>query len=76
MMPIAIPLAVTTGGSIPLAIAAVLSGGNFGEVISPMSGMTAVSAQADHMGYVRAMTPYNILAASVALFLIVPFVVS
>lgn len=77
MMPIAIPLAVTTGGSVPLAAAAVFSGGTFGDVTSPVSGMTAMSAGAagaDHMGYVRAMTPYNILAALIAagLFLIVP----
>lgn len=81
MMPIAIPLAVTTGGSIPLAVAAVFSGGTFGDVTSPVSGMTAMSsgaAGADHMGYVRAMTPYNILAATIAagLFLIVPFIIS
>lgn len=69
MMPIAIPLAVTTGGSVPLAVAAVLSGGTFGDVTSPVSGMTAMSAGAagaDHMKYVKAMTPYNILAATLA----------
>lgn len=81
MMPVAIPLAVSTGGSLPLAVAAVLSGGTFGDVTSPVSGMTAMSAgtaQADHMGYVRAMTPYNILAATIAagLFLFIPFVTS
>lgn len=79
MMPIAIPLAVTTGGSLPLAVAAVFSGGTFGDVTSPVSGMTAMSAgaaQADHMKYVRAMTPYNLLAAGLAggLFLIIPFI--
>ncbi|UOQ93986.1 Na+/H+ antiporter NhaC family protein [Halobacillus shinanisalinarum] len=78
MMPIAIPLAVATGGSIPLAVAAVLSGGTFGDVTSPVSGMTAMSAGAagaDHMKYVRAMTPYNLIAASLAagLFFVVPF---
>ncbi|UYG98076.1 Na+/H+ antiporter NhaC family protein [Cytobacillus firmus] len=81
MMPVAIPLAVSTGGSLALAVAAVLSGGTFGDVTSPVSGMTAMSAgtaEADHMRYVRAMTPYNILAAIIAagLFLIIPFVTS
>ncbi|MDC3425630.1 hypothetical protein NC797_14070 [Aquibacillus sp. 3ASR75-11] len=81
MMPIAIPLAVTTGGSLPIAAAAVLSGGTFGDVTSPVSGMTAMSAgaaQADHMKYVKAMTPYNLLAASLAaaLFLVIPFIIS
>lgn len=81
MMPIAIPLAVTTGGSIPLAVAAVLSGGTFGDVTSPVSGMTAMSAgaaEADHMKYVRAMTPYNLVSASLAagLFIIIPFFIT
>jgi tetracycline resistance efflux pump len=81
MMPIAIPLVVTTGASIPLAAAAVFSGGTFGDVTSPVSGMTAMSAgvaETDHMKYVRAMTPYNITAAALAagLFLVVPFVIS
>jgi len=79
--PIAIPLAVTTGGSVPLAVAAVFSGETFGDVTSPVSGMTAMSAgaaQADHMKYVKAMTPYNILAAVLAagLFLIIPYFIS
>jgi tetracycline resistance efflux pump len=78
MMPVAIPLAVTTGSSIPLAVAAVFSGGTFGDVTSPVSGMTAMSAgiaNADHMKYVRAMTPYNMTAAalSAVLFLAVSF---
>jgi Na+/H+ antiporter NhaC len=76
MMPVAIPLAVTTGSSIPLVVAAVFSGGIFGDVTSPVSGMTAMSAgitNADHMKYVRAMTPYNMTAAalSAVLFLAV-----
>lgn len=80
MMPIAIPLAATTGSSLPIAIAAVFSGGTFGDVTSPVSGMTAMSAgiaEADHMKYVKAMTPYNITAAVVAaaLFALVPFVI-
>ncbi|WP_026700763.1 Na+/H+ antiporter NhaC family protein [Salibacterium aidingense] len=78
MMPVAIPLAVTTGSSIPLAAAAVFSGGTFGDVTSPVSGMTAMSAgiaEADHMKYVQAMAPYNFTAAAVSslLFLGVSF---
>ncbi|SDJ12926.1 Na+/H+ antiporter NhaC family protein [Alteribacillus bidgolensis] len=80
MMPVAIPLAVTTGSSIPLAAAAVFSGGTFGDVTSPVSGMTAMSAgiaEADHMKYVQAMAPYNITAAVVSslLFLGVSFLI-
>ncbi|SDJ14375.1 Na+/H+ antiporter NhaC family protein [Alteribacillus bidgolensis] len=78
MMPVAIPLAVTTGSSVPLVVAAVFSGGTFGDVTSPVSGMTAMSAgiaDADHMKYVRAMTPYNMTAAvlSAILFIGVSF---
>lgn len=74
MMPVAIPLAVATGSSIPLAAAAVFSGGTFGDVTSPVSGMTAMSAgiaEADHMKYVRTMTPYNMTAAGLAAVLFV-----
>src|SRR5699024_5166802 len=79
MMPVAIPLAASTGSSLPLVIAAVLSGGTFGDVTSPVSGMTAMSSGisgADHMTYVRAMSPYNITAAAVAaiLFAVIPFI--
>ncbi|RBW70182.1 Na+/H+ antiporter NhaC family protein [Bacillus taeanensis] len=79
MMPIGMTLAVTTGGSVPIVIAAVLSGGTFDDVTSPVSGMTAMSAgiaEADHMKYVKAMSPYNFAAASLAavLFLAVPWV--
>ena len=81
MMPIAIPLALTTGGGIPIAIAAVLSGGTFGDVTSPVSGMTAMSSgitEADHMRYIKAMTPYNMTAAALAavLFLSIPMLFS
>lgn len=58
-------------------IAAVLSGGTFGDVTSPVSGMTAMSSGisgADHMTYVRAMSPYNMTAAVIAagLFAVIP----
>jgi len=78
MMPLALPLAVTSGASLPLVIAAVFSGGTFGDVTSPLSGMTAMSsgiAEVEHMDYVKAMTPYNLFAGGVAatLFLVVPY---
>jgi len=79
MMPIAIPLAASTGSSLPLVIVAVLSGGTFGDVTSPVSGMTAMSSGisgANHMTYGRAMSPYNITAAAAAasLFTVIPFI--
>ncbi|MTI82444.1 MAG: hypothetical protein FH756_00790 [Firmicutes bacterium] len=80
MMPLAIPLAAASGASIPLAAAAVFSGGTFGDVTSPLSGMTAMSsgvAEAEHMSYVRAMTPYNLTAGAAAalLFVVVPMLI-
>ncbi|WP_163539580.1 Na+/H+ antiporter NhaC family protein [Gracilibacillus sp. YIM 98692] len=80
MVPIAFTLAVSTGSAIPIALAAVLSGGTFGDVTSPVSGMTAMSAgiaEADHMKYVKAMSPYNLTAGVVAalLFFVVPFII-
>ncbi|BAS29262.1 Na+/H+ antiporter NhaC family protein [Limnochorda pilosa] len=69
MMPLALPLATSAGASVALTAAAVFSGGTFGDVTSPLSGMTAMAAgaaQADHMSYVRAMTPYNLVAAGAA----------
>lgn len=77
-MPVAIALAVSTGGSVPLVIEAVLSVGTFGDVTSPVSGVMAMSAgiaEADHMKYVKAMSPYNMTAALIAvlLFIAVPF---
>ncbi len=77
LMPISIPLAAITGGSIPMAIGAVFAGGTFGDVTSPLSGMTVMAAgaaEADHMEYVEAQMPYNLTAFFIAalLFLVVP----
>ncbi|MTI60283.1 MAG: hypothetical protein FH762_09970 [Firmicutes bacterium] len=77
LMPIAIPLAAITGGSVIMAIGAVFAGGTFGDVTSPLSGMTVMSAgaaEAEHMEYVEAQMPYNVTAFALAalLFLIIP----
>ncbi|GAB6098438.1 Na+/H+ antiporter NhaC family protein [Halanaerocella petrolearia] len=79
LMPIAIPLASITDVSIPMVIGAVFSGGTFGDVTSPLSGMTVMAAgaaEADHMEYVKAQQPYNLTAFGLAaiLFLISGFV--
>jgi len=78
IMPFAIPLAVSVGAGIPLCVAAVITGGTFGDVTSPVAGMTNMSsniAHADHMKYVRYAAPYNFAAAGIAviLFLIAGF---
>ncbi len=80
LMPIAIPLAAITGGSILMAIGAVFAGGTFGDVTSPLSGMTVMSAgaaEAEHMEYVEAQMPYNLtaFALTAVLFLIIPFLI-
>lgn len=75
IMPFAIPLAVSVGVAIPLCVAAVLTGGTFGDVTSPVAGMTNMSsniAHADHSKYIKYANPYNFIAAGIAtvLFLV------
>ncbi|MEO5642165.1 MAG: Na+/H+ antiporter NhaC family protein [Bacteroidia bacterium] len=75
LMPIAISLAVVSGASIPLCVAAIITGGTFGDVTSPVAGMTNMSsniAHADHAKYLKYAGPYNFIAAGIAavLFLI------
>jgi Na+/H+ antiporter NhaC len=68
LMPIAVPLAVGAGASVPLAVAAVMGGGVFGDHCSPISDTTVVasmSAGCDHIEHVTTQLPYA-LAAGVA----------
>jgi len=46
IMPFAIPLAVSTGSGIPICVAAVITGGTFGDVSSPVAGMTNIDFSA------------------------------
>jgi Na+/H+ antiporter NhaC len=72
IMPFAIPLAVSVGASVPLCVAAVITGGTFGDVTSPVAGMTNMSsnvAHADHAKYLRYAAPYNFAAAGMAAIL-------
>lgn len=74
IMPFAIPLAVTAGASVPLCVAAVITGGTFGDVTSPVAGMTNMAsniARADHAKYLRYAAPYNFAAAGIAAVLYV-----
>ena len=78
IMPFAISLAVIAGSGIPLCVAAVITGGTFGDTTSPVAGMTNMSsniARADHTKYLRYASSYNFIAAGVAavLFLIAGF---
>jgi Na+/H+ antiporter NhaC len=66
MIPIAVPTAVYADASLPLSIAAVLSGSVFGDHCSPISDTTIVSSMAsacDHIDHVRTQMPYALLIA-------------
>jgi len=65
MIPIAMPLAVSMDISIYLAIAAVFSGGIFGDHCSPISDTTILSsagASSDLVDHVNTQIPYAIVA--------------
>lgn len=69
IMPFAIPLAVASSISIPLCVAAVITGGTFGDVTSPVAGMTNMSsniAHADFAKYLKYTNPFNFFAAGLA----------
>jgi len=64
MMPIGLALGATMGIDIPLIIAAVISGGIFGDHASPISDTTIISSMAagcDHVDHVRTQLPYALL---------------
>ena len=65
LIPIAVPLAVTLGLPPEPFLAAVLSGGIFGDHASPISDTTIVASMAaatDHVDHVRTQLPYALLA--------------
>ena len=67
MMPIAIPIAVSFDLPLGLAIGAVLSGGVFGDHVSPISDTTilaSTAAGADHIQHVRTQLPYALLVGT------------
>ena len=69
MMPIGLALAATLNLDIPLVIAAVISGGIFGDHASPISDTTIISSMAadcDHISHVRTQLPYALLGAGLA----------
>lgn len=69
MLPIAIPLVLALDLSTTPAIAAVFSGGVFGDHCSPISDTTILSSagsSSDHIDHVRTQIPYALAAAVVA----------
>lgn len=69
MLPIAIPVAAALGAEPALFVAAVLSGGIFGDHSSPISDTTIVSSLAagtEHIDHVRTQLPYALRAGAVS----------
>lgn len=70
MIPIAVPMALSLGLPPAPFLAAVLSGGIFGDHASPISDTTVVASMAaatDHIDHVRTQLPYAMIAAALAL---------
>ncbi|MAZ86681.1 MAG: C4-dicarboxylate ABC transporter [Cellvibrionaceae bacterium] len=70
MIPIAVPVAQALGLPVAPFVAAVLSGGIFGDHASPISDTTVVSSMAaatDHIDHVRTQLPYALLAGLISL---------
>lgn len=69
LVPVAVPLAVGAGVPMPLAIAAVMGGGVFGDHCSPISDTTIIASLAsgcDHMEHVRTQLPYALFGGVAA----------
>ena len=69
MIPIAIPIATTLDLSVPLLLAAAISGGIFGDHASPISDTTVVASMAsatDHIDHVGTQLPYALTAGGLA----------
>lgn len=75
LLPVAIPVAITSDLSPSLLLAAVLGGGVFGDHCSPISDSTVLASLAsgcNHLDHVRTQLPYALLAAGLSLpFLII-----
>lgn len=70
MLPLAIPMAAGLDAPIIISIAAVLSGGIFGDHCSPISDSTILAstgAGCDHIDHVRTQLPYALINGAVAL---------
>lgn len=68
LTPIAVPLAMQLGASVPLTVGAVMGGGIFGDHCSPISDTTVVSSMSagcDHIEHVSTQLPYA-LAGGIA----------
>lgn len=76
MIPIALPMAAILDADLSLVIAAVISGGVFGDHCSPISDTTIISSMAadcDHIEHVRTQLPYALLSGMISLVLFMVF---
>ncbi|MFW6409665.1 MAG: Na+/H+ antiporter NhaC family protein [Halanaerobiales bacterium] len=70
LMPLAVPLANSLGAPLLPAIAAVLTGGVWGDHCSPISDTTIMSSTAagsDHIDHVKTQIPYAFVGAAAAI---------
>ncbi len=70
LMSIAVPVGYDLGASMYLTIAAVLSGGLFGDHVSPISDTTVLAsagAQCEHLDHVTTQAAYAVVTGTVAL---------
>ncbi|MZK51106.1 Na+/H+ antiporter NhaC family protein [Clostridium beijerinckii] len=79
LMPIAVPLAVTTEISLPLAVGAVLAGGSLGDNASPLGETAILSstiAEVPLMKHVKTILPYSIISIIISsiLFLLLAYI--
>jgi len=79
MIPIAIPMSEALGANLHLSVAAVLSGGVFGDHCSPISDTTIISSMAsacDLIDHVTTQLPYALTAGvfAASLFLLFGFI--
>jgi len=76
MIPIAVQMANSLGVDPYLSIAAVLSGGVFGDHSSPISDTTIISSMAsasDHVDHVKTQLPYALIAGGISAILFLLF---
>ncbi|MEA2073776.1 MAG: Na+/H+ antiporter NhaC family protein [Campylobacterota bacterium] len=76
MIPIAVPMAIGMDANVILAIAAVISGGIFGDHCSPISDTTIISSMAadcEVVEHVKTQLPYALFSGSIAFMLFILF---
>ncbi|PHR57075.1 MAG: sodium:proton antiporter [Arcobacter sp.] len=76
MIPIALPMSAVLDANLPLVIAAVISGGVFGDHCSPISDTTIISAMAadcETIEHVRTQLPYALFSGAISLALFIVF---